>query len=205
MECFVRAKLLFHQKRHTAQSLHMTCLQTCSLSPLNSKRLEEVTLKLLEIFFTFSCSGTMQSDDGRRERRESVSLNWPFLSRGNHFCAVLSLIAPFLYIAQISRATLLALQPDTTSNYSKPPLSQFRYRATGLLKKGWPCFLKVALPDLASSSELAFREFCKFIWQLNIRRSRRIHFVRAQLGVLILPYRTAVDGECSTIPPATSK
>ncbi|KRY83367.1 hypothetical protein T4D_16371 [Trichinella pseudospiralis] len=160
MECFVRAKLLFHQKRHTAQSLHMTCLQTCSLSPLNSKRLEEVTLKLLEIFFTFSCSGTMQSDDGRRERRESVSLNLPFLSRGNHFCAVLSLIAPFLYIAQISRATLLALQP--------------------LLKKGWPCFLKVALPDLASSSELAFREFCKFIWQLNIRR--HIYFVILGLG-----------------------
>ncbi|KRY82775.1 hypothetical protein T4D_7859 [Trichinella pseudospiralis] len=31
----------------------------------------------------------------------------------------------------------------------------------------------VLLPDLDSSSELAFREFCKFIWQLNIRRSRR--------------------------------
>ncbi|KRZ22508.1 hypothetical protein T4B_10002 [Trichinella pseudospiralis] len=32
----------------------------------------------------------------------------------------------------------------------------------------------VLLPDLDSFSELAFREFCKFIWQLNIRRSRLI-------------------------------
>ncbi|KRZ08515.1 hypothetical protein T11_2126 [Trichinella zimbabwensis] len=40
--------------------------------------------------------------------------------------------------------------------------------------------------------------FCKFIWQSFIRRSRPL------LGVLILPYQPAVDGDRSTILPATT-
>ncbi|KRZ65334.1 KRAB-A domain-containing protein 2, partial [Trichinella papuae] len=39
----------------------------CILSPLKSKQAEEVASKLLEIFFTFSCSGILQSDNGRSQ------------------------------------------------------------------------------------------------------------------------------------------
>ncbi|KRZ10966.1 KRAB-A domain-containing protein 2 [Trichinella zimbabwensis] len=37
----------------------------CILSPLKSKRAEEVASKLLEIFYTFSCSGILQSNNGQ--------------------------------------------------------------------------------------------------------------------------------------------
>ncbi|KRZ17888.1 SCAN domain-containing protein 3 [Trichinella zimbabwensis] len=37
----------------------------CFLSPLMSKRVEEVTSKLLEIFFTFSAPSILQSNNGQ--------------------------------------------------------------------------------------------------------------------------------------------
>ncbi|KRZ80050.1 SCAN domain-containing protein 3 [Trichinella papuae] len=40
----------------------------CFLSPLMSKRVEEVTSKLLEIFYTFSCSGILQSNNGQNSK-----------------------------------------------------------------------------------------------------------------------------------------
>ncbi|KRX11949.1 SCAN domain-containing protein 3 [Trichinella nelsoni] len=43
----------------------MSRAQFCILSPLKSKRAEEVALKLLEIFLTFGASSILQSDDGR--------------------------------------------------------------------------------------------------------------------------------------------
>ncbi|KRZ37887.1 hypothetical protein T4C_934 [Trichinella pseudospiralis] len=69
---------------------------------------------------------------------------------------------------------LLLLQSTCKNSYRCVNLKhKFLASVLRLLKKGWFCFLKVLLPDLDSFSELAFREFCKFIWQLNIRRSRR--------------------------------
>ncbi|KRZ67856.1 KRAB-A domain-containing protein 2 [Trichinella papuae] len=54
----------------------------CILSPLKSKQAEEVASKLLEIFFTFSCSGILQSDNGRVFSNAIISelkICWPEL------------------------------------------------------------------------------------------------------------------------------